>query len=209
MLKIALVEAMWPNSKIHSALANQRFVKAGLAGFRHAIDFQRMFPDAEHKIVQSEHDFGPPDYWRTVHNWLSRTRLYNRYVVMLSVAIDIAKGGAIDQLKPPELHLFEIKRVTKGKREKDGPKYQLGWAQFDAKEWRRLVKSSGDVDALEIELNTKPVRRFEIYWRDTKPGWITCSGLRVTAPSNKRLHDNPVRPRAAKRRRSSSRRGHS
>jgi hypothetical protein len=154
-------------------IANHELVVAsGVATFPHAGDFQRLFPNAEHKVVEAEHDFGPPDYWRTVYDWLSRSRLHDRYVVMLSTAVDIRPDGTIQPLKPPHLDLFEIEEVVKGRKEKGAPKYkmQISTAEDDA--WAALVAETGD-EPVDLGLtNDQPVARFDTYWQDTQDGWI-------------------------------------
>jgi len=72
MIKSVLLEAMGQETLRYSAVANQKFVRSGFAGFRLAQQFQQLFPGAEHKIVDAEHDFGAPDHWRSVHDWLAR-----------------------------------------------------------------------------------------------------------------------------------------
>ena len=154
-------------------VANHKSVVAkGVATFQHACDFQRIFPNAEHKVVEAEHDFGPPDYWRSVYDWLSRARLHDRYVVMLSAAVEVQSDGTIQALQPPRLDLFEIEEVVKGRKEEGGPTYkmQISTAEDDA--WAELVAEAGD-EPVDLELITdQPVARFDTYWQDTQDGWI-------------------------------------
>src|SRR5262245_32002816 len=179
MIKSALLEAIGQTALRYSAVANQKFVRSGFAPFRLARQFQKLFPNAEHKIVDSDHDFGPPDHWRSVYDWLARARLYDRYVIMLSVAIDIGpKDGRILKLKPPEVHVFEVGKVMKSRRATDGPKYELAWVSFKYRDWLKLVKSKGNLSALDLDLTKdEPVPRFEVYWRDTAAGWISGENL--------------------------------
>jgi hypothetical protein len=179
MIKSALLEAMGQKMLRYSAVANQEFVRSGFARFRLARQFQQLFPNAEHKIVDAEHDFGPPDNWRSAHDWLARARLYDRYVIMLSVAIDIGpKEGRIVKLKPPDFYIFEVARVIKGRRAADGSKYELGWGTFTHRDWLKLIKAKGRFSVLDAELTKdKPVPRFDDYWRETGAGWTSGAGL--------------------------------
>ena len=149
-------------------------LRSGLQQFPPARDFQRLFPGAEHRIVEAEHDFGTPVGWRSVFDWLSRARFHDRYVVTLSTAIDIGPDGTISQLKPPILDIFEVVQAIKGKNEKDGPKYECQWFGAEDGGWDSLVEVGGDFSQLGFEMTAnQPVARFVTYWSDTGDGWAS------------------------------------
>ena len=159
MLRSALIAAMGQNGLGDLAPEHSAVVARGVAAFRYAREFQRLFPGAEHKVVEAKHDFGPPDHWRSAHDWLSRARLYDRYVVMLSTAVDIRPDGTIEVLKPPRFDLFEITEVLNGRNEEDVPKYKMQWTSTEDGAWSELVAEAGDspVDS--------PAPRHFLNWR--------------------------------------------
>ena len=113
----------------------------------------------------ADHDFGPPNYWRTVHDWLSRTRLHDRYVVILSTAAELHSDGHAEALKPPILDVFEVMKVL--------PKVELQWGSADEEAWAALIEAKGDFSAVEYELiRDQPVEAFDKYWNETGEGWI-------------------------------------
>jgi hypothetical protein len=137
--------------------------------FLRAREFQQLFPTAVHKIVAAERDFGTSDGWTPVKEWTSRAHLYNRYVIVLRVAIDIAEDGTISELESPKLEIIQVERVERGKDDQDGPKYELIWYRFEEGAWEELTRHAGDFSSLEFEFDKhSPVDRFDVYWQDTQ-----------------------------------------
>lgn len=181
MFKSVLLEMMGNEPLKFSAVANQRNVKKCFARCPAAQRFQQLFPDAEHKIVDAEHDFYP-DGWRTVQDWLARARVFDRYIVMLTVTVDMhgATAKKSIELKRPELHIFELLKVGRRSRGKGVPKCELNWSTLEHKDWLRITKSKRGFALMAEELiSDKPVARFDSYWEATKAGWL--SGTKLVA----------------------------
>jgi hypothetical protein len=146
-------------------------------------DFQRLFPNAEHVIVQGKRDFDP-DGWKTVNEWISRTALFNRYVLWLVAAIDISKEGEVSLLEEPDVYLVG---VESGEKSDDGyPTWEIGFFQFEEGDWNRFVKSDGNFSSLELEITTDaPIDGFDIFWNKTRPqpgATIPDDGMAFKAP---------------------------
>ena len=142
-------------------------MKTAPRDFGHARDFERLFPNSEHKILRG-HRTGPNGKTE-VDEWRSRAFLYDRYVVTLHVAIEIANDRTITELESPSLDVIEVNKVEKGKQDEGGPKYELMWYRFEQGAWEELVKHSGDFSSLGFAFDTEsPVDRFDVYWHDTQ-----------------------------------------
>lgn len=70
-------------------------VASALLSFSHAREFQRIFPDAEHNIVEAQRDLR--DGWKTVTEWISRANLHDRYMVWLVVAVEVGADCALQK----------------------------------------------------------------------------------------------------------------
>jgi len=144
-------------------------VDSAVRHFSRAQEFQTLFPNAEHTIVEAKRHF-EPEGWQPVNEWISRTHLHDRYVVWLVVAIEIEADGTISEIEEPELYVVEVHKVRKHKGERGGALWEAGFLQFDEGDWDRLVESGGDFAALEFDMTTDaPVDRFAACWRDTRP----------------------------------------
>jgi hypothetical protein len=64
-------------------------IDSAARNFPPAAAFQRLFPNAEHSIVEAKRDFDP-DGWKPVNEWISRAHLHDRYVV------SVAEGAFCD-----------------------------------------------------------------------------------------------------------------
>ncbi len=73
---------------------------SAVSSFSRAREFEGLFPSAEHTIVDAKRDFYP-DGWKPTREWISRSHLYDRYVVWLVVAIDRTEDGTISELEKP------------------------------------------------------------------------------------------------------------
>ena len=99
-----------------------------------------------------------------------QAHLYDRYVVWLVVAIDIATDGVMSQLEIPHLYVFEIQKVVRSKNHGDGAEWEFGYLQFEEGDWERLVENNGDFASVGFEMNfNSPVVGFASFWNDTRP----------------------------------------
>jgi hypothetical protein len=134
-----------------------------------AREFQRLFPNAEHTIVEAKRDFYP-DGWRPVGEWISRASLHDRYVVWLVVAVAITTDGTVSALENPQLYVVEVEKVEKSRNEEGGPLWECGCLQFEEGDWDQLVENSGDFASVGFDMTIDaPVDRFATYWHDTRP----------------------------------------
>jgi hypothetical protein len=128
--------------------------------------FQEFFPDAEHVIVQAKLDL-PPEGWTLADEWISRAKLYDRYVLWLVVPIEFTVSGDVSPLEQPAVYIVEVGKVEKGRKEKGGPKWECNFGEGD---WKELIEAGGDFEALGADLITdSPVEGFATFWRDTSP----------------------------------------
>lgn len=74
-----------------------------------ARDFQRLFPNADHAIVQGKRQSDLAG-WKSVTEWISRAHLHDRYVAWLVVAIEISPDQIVSQLEEPELYVIEVRK---------------------------------------------------------------------------------------------------
>lgn len=144
-------------------------IASAVRSFARAREFQGLFPNAEHTIVDAKRCFDP-DGWKPVREWISRSHLHDRYVVWLVVAIDIGADGTISELEKPELCVVEIEKVEKCRDDENGPSWEVGWVEFEEGDWEHLVENGGDFTAVGFDMKTDaPVDRFATFWRDTRP----------------------------------------
>lgn len=146
--------------------------------------FQQVFPDGEHTIVDAKRDFHP-DGWGPVKEWISRASLHNRYVVWLVLAIEITKDDRISAIEEPEAYLIEVGKVEKGRDEDGGPLWEYSFGQFEEGGWEELVENGGDFASVGLEMIVDaPVNGFATFWRDTRPIPNTGSpdGIAMRAP---------------------------
>jgi len=159
-------------------------IASGLQCLPPARDFHRLFPNAEHAIVEAQRDFDP-DGWKPVREWISRSHLHDRYVIWLVVAVETAAEGTLRELEKPSLYAVEVEKVEKGRDERDGPLWEFGCWQFEEGDWQQLVASGGDFAAVGLEMRTDaPVDRFAAFWRDTRPNRkpAPLGGVALRAP---------------------------
>ena len=103
-----------------------------------AREFQRLFSNAEHIIVEALRNFDP-DGWKPVHEWISRAHMHDRYVVWLVTAIEIAADGGVAELEKPELCVVKVEKVERSRDDEDGPRWECGFFQFEEGDWQQLV----------------------------------------------------------------------
>ncbi len=134
-----------------------------------ARDFQRLFPNADHAIVQGKRQSDLAG-WKSVTEWISRAHLHDRYVAWLVVAIEISPDQIVSQLEEPELYVIEVKKVTRSRDDASGAEWEVACVQFEEGDWAKLVESGGDFASLEFEMTVDaPVARFATFWHDTRP----------------------------------------
>lgn len=147
-------------------------IKAGTLDLDCVRQFLQWFPDAEHTVVQAKRE-NHGEGWGLVSEWISRARMYDRYVFWLVVAIDVNDYGSVTATELPQLSLIQINEIERTRIDLRGPKWKLGFGQFDDEDWQELVESGGDFDSVGLELITdQPVERFETFWNDTRPHHI-------------------------------------
>ena len=130
-------------------------------------EFCGLYPDAEHIVGKALRDI---DGWQIVYEWISRSPMYERYVVWLVVAISIDPDGSLSELTKPEVYVVEISEIIRSRNEYRGPSWKFGWAELEDGEWEQLVESGGDYSAIGLELITDaPVERFTEFYVDTRP----------------------------------------
>jgi hypothetical protein len=159
-------------------------VASAMRSFPRAREFQGLFPNAEHAIVDDKRDFHP-DGWKPVCEWISRSHLHDRYVVWLVVAIDIAADGTISELEKPVLYVVELEKAESCRDDEEGASWEVGCAEFEEGDWERLVNSGGDFAAVEFDMKTdSPVNRFATFWNDTRPTqrFASSDGMAIKAP---------------------------
>lgn len=144
-------------------------IACGIRSLDDARRFQELFPGAEHVIVQAKREF-EPDGWRLVHEWISRANLYNRYALWLVLPIEFTPDGVAAPLGQPDIYMIEIEKVENGGDDKEGPKWECSFGQFEEGAWKEIVEAGGDFAALGIDLMTNaPVEHFATFWRETRP----------------------------------------
>jgi len=149
-----------------------------------AREFQWLFANAEHTITQAKRDFDP-NGWQFVSEWISRASLYDRYVVWLVVAIEIADNGTIGELEKPQLYVIEVEKVVGSRDDEEGPQWELACAEFEEGDWEQLVENGGDFASVEFEMTVDaPVENFATFWRDTRPSPrpAPSDGIALKAP---------------------------
>src|SRR4051812_11050455 len=125
--------------------------------FPPARDFERVFPGAEHSIVEAKRNFHA-DGWKLVHEWNSRAHLYDRYVFWLSVAIEIGDDDTISQLEKPTFYVVEVE--PKG----------FSVSEADDGAWEQIVQCDGDLEAMGFEMEEdSPAPWFPEYWEKSRP----------------------------------------
>jgi hypothetical protein len=141
---------------------------SGIRDLDDARQFQELYQDAEHVIIQAKRDFGP-DGWRLVDEWISRVSLFDRYTLWLVVPIEFTALGAVP-LDKTVVYIVEVERVEKGRDEEGGPKWECSFGQFEEGDWKKLVEAGADFEAMGAGLITDaPVEGFATFWRDTSP----------------------------------------
>ncbi|WP_428307641.1 hypothetical protein [Lacipirellula sp.] len=144
-------------------------IAAGTRDLADVRQFLELFPHAEHAIVQSKHDF-PPGGWQLVQEWISRTSLFDRYVLWLAIPVEFTAEGTASELDRPAIYVTEVEKVVKGRQEQGGPKWECGFGQIEEDDWLELVQVRGDFDAAGADLTKDdPVEGFATFWRDTCP----------------------------------------
>lgn len=144
-------------------------ITTGLRDLDDARQFHEFFPDAEHIIVHAKRDL-TPDGWRLVDEWISRANLYNRYALWLVVPIEFTVAGDVSALDQAAVYIVEVTKVEKGRDEKDGPKWECTFGQFEEGDWQDLIAAGGNFETLGADLITDaPVKGFATFWRDTSP----------------------------------------
>jgi hypothetical protein len=143
-------------------------IASAVQNFPYALEFQRLFPNAEHAIVNAKRQFEPAG-WTPVLEWISRGHLYDRYVVWLVVAIDVGQENAIRELEKADVYVVQVEEVE-GSKGSEGASWQFDWAEFEEGDWKQLVESGGDFASVGLEMNTEePVADFAKFWNDTRP----------------------------------------
>ncbi len=159
-------------------------IASALRDLAFAREFQGLFPNAEHTIVEAKRDFHP-DGWRPVSEWISRASLHDRYAVWLAAAIEIAADGTVSTLEEPQLYVIAVEKVEGSKNEKGGAAWELAFCEFEQGDWERLVENRGDFAAIGFEMTVDaPVDGFARYWHDTSPIGhpIPPDGIALRAP---------------------------
>ena len=130
-------------------------------------EFCDLFPNAEHTVGKAKRDF---DGWQIVYEWISRSPVYERYVVWLVVAISIGPDGSLTELEKPNIYVVEISKIERCRNDQGGPSWEFTWGEFEDGDWDRLVENRGDFAAIGLELTTNaPVERFTECYDDTRP----------------------------------------
>ena len=144
-------------------------IPSGIRDLACVRQFQHLFPNAEHTIVEAKRHFDP-EGWRPVNEWISRASLHDRYVLWLVIAIEISTGGSVSAIEEPQAYLIEVETVEKGKDEEGGPRWECGFGQFEEGGWEELVENGGDFASVGLEMIVDaPVDGFAKFWRDTRP----------------------------------------
>jgi hypothetical protein len=149
---------------IHDTIVSQ-----AIRSFEPARQFQSLFPNAEHSIVQAKRDI-QPDGWQPVSEWNSRCRLHDRYVVWLAVAVSVGADGVVTALEKQQVFVMEVDKVKRGRDERGGASWEVNFVELEDSQWEQLLRNGGNFAAIELEMETDaPVDRFDIFWRDTSP----------------------------------------
>jgi hypothetical protein len=130
-------------------------------------EFCDLFPNAEHTVGMAKRDF---DGWQVVHEWISRSPVFERYVVWLIMAICVEPDGNLTELEMPNVYIVEINNIERCRNDRGGPSWEFSWAEFEDGDWERLVENRGDFAAVGLELTPNdPVERFTECYEDTRP----------------------------------------
>jgi hypothetical protein len=161
--------AAWVPGRRERTMDCSAVIASAIRHWPHARGFQRIFPNAEHTIIEALRDFDP-DGWKPVSEWISRASLHNRYAVWLVVAIEITVDGAVSELEKPELYVIEVEKVEMSKDDENVPLWECGYLQCDEGDWERLVENDGDFASVELDMVTDaPVDGFTLFWNGTRP----------------------------------------
>lgn len=159
-------------------------IQDGVRALRCVRQFLQVFPDAEHTIVPAKRQVGDGD-WSLVSEWISRARLYDRYVFWLVVAIEVSTSDTVAPLEEPQVFVVEVEAVANSRDEGDAPKWQFGFGQIDASDWQEMIASGAAPDFRKFGLEVdQPVARFETFWNDTRPHQVppTDDAIALKAP---------------------------
>jgi hypothetical protein len=147
-------------------------IQDGAHALRCVRQFLQVFPDAEHTIVPAKRQVGD-DEWSLVSEWISRARLYDRYVWWLVLAIEVSTSDTVAPLEEPQVFVVEVESIAKSRDEAGAPKWQFGFGQIDESDWQEMVAAGTALDFREFGLEVdQPVERFETFWNDTRPHHI-------------------------------------
>lgn len=142
---------------------------AGLDGIQAVREFSNLFPNAEHTLVKAKRDFHP-NGWQVVHEWISRSPLFDRYIIWLVVAVEVNAVNGLTQLEKPSVYVTEVDKAEECGDDDEGTTWQIGMVEFEDGDWEKLVEDRGDFAAIGLELTTDaPLDQFAIFWRDTRP----------------------------------------
>lgn len=130
-------------------------------------EFCSLFPNAEHAVGKANRDING---WQVVYEWISRSPLYERYMVWLVVAISVKPDGSLAELEVPDVYVIEVSKIVRCRKDKEGPSWEFAWAELKDGDWDRLVESRGDFAAIGLAITSdSPVKRFTECYNDTRP----------------------------------------
>jgi hypothetical protein len=150
-------------------LNKEAFVAAGVRNLLCVRQFLQLFPDAENTIVEANRDFYA-NGWKRVNEWISRAKLYDRYVFWLIVAVELTESNTVVELEKPQLYVVEVVDIEKSRDEEGGPKWTLELFEIEEADWNDLVAQGGDINSANLDLTIdEPLERFSTFWSDCRP----------------------------------------
>lgn len=156
----------------------QAVIASARSNFAPASDFVRVFPNAEHWIVEAKRQL-PSGEWGRVHEWISRAALFGRYAFWLVVAVQVNDAGHVSAIEEQNVYVIEIDEVT------GDTAWKFSFGQLELDDWNQIVASEGEFPAVEFELTIdSPVNGFDKYRNRTSPGRHVLSndGIALKGP---------------------------
>jgi len=99
-------------------------IASAVRDWPYAYQFQRLFQNAEHTIVEAKRQF-QPDGWKPVSEWISRAPMHGRYAVWLVIAIEIVADGTLSPLEEPQLYVVEVTKVIRSRDDEKGSEWEI------------------------------------------------------------------------------------
>jgi hypothetical protein len=140
--------------------AHSRALKSGLETIPSVKEFIDLYPDCDNYFSYFTGEAGTT-------TWRSRTGLYGRYILDMSVEVELDDSRSnVTAFGEPHFSLVEIRNINSGPEGSAEIFYTDCQLRFGPKEWEKVVKTRGDLSVLGLEVvKDHPVPGFSAHWR--------------------------------------------